>query len=587
MITGGSTWTTQVNSEQKQPLYVLEIPDVPKYISSFLPSLITSPPSGMLPYLQVPAGAGQSVTETEGQSSLSDLSAQAIDYGGELRSMASDPSLLGKPVLLKLGFPGMAWADFVTIFYGVLLDVGRNADGLMTFTVSDPQKGLVDSIWLNGGPGNLSGTVNSDGSGGITWVSGEKFPLDGSIDSMLITIDSMVYRINSVSSATALTLETSAPSASGVDYSIDSQVPIYNRSFADNGKPITDKNPRYLFGHPLDILLVAMQNDLGVGQDPGLGAPLVNNTQGADGTDKAVYGTNPLWVRYIPGDDLTLINPNAYLDVDGIIALRDGQYIGERMQFVLTRAVTGKSWIDDQILKPLGLYWIAGADGKLRLKPMKHPQTVSPMSVTEDMIVGIPQITRLPIINFVTVRSQVDNSVRETAGRQYKFDQTFVNQTSIGRYNQQYTMDIESDGLRSGVGAGSRSFLTVNRIFNRHAFGTAQYEISSFFLTMVLELGDFILFSHPNLADYWTGDMGLVDVLCEVCDREPDYANGQMRYKVLDTRWFNLPDKAYKVPATSVPVWASASPTQKSTYVFMTDDNGKMSDGTTPGNPIL
>jgi hypothetical protein len=527
VISGNTTWNNAVAAQQKQPLYVLEIPDVPKYMASFLPSLITSPPAGMLPYLLIPQGAGQSVTETDGHSSISEMSAEAIDYGGELRAMAADPALLGRPALLKLGFPGQAFSDFVTLFYGTLTEVGRSGEGRMTFTVSDAQKALVDTLWLNGGP--------------AAWSPGDPAP---------------------------------AP-------------PKFDNAFADNGQPISDTNPRFLFGNPLDILLVALQNELGLGQNPSLPPPLYDGTQGAGGTDTAIFGPNVSWAKYVPGNDATLINPNSFLDVPGVLALRDSQFLGERMEFTLTRAVTGKSWLDDQILKPLGLFWIAGADGRLRLKSMKQPYTTAPFAVTADHIVGIPEITRLPVINFITVRSQVSNAGRETSARQYNFDQTYVQQTSINRYRQQFTGQIESDGLRSGIGAGARSFLTVNRTFNRHAFGTATYKFTALFRTMVLELGDFILLTYAALADLYTGAMGVSGVLCEVSDRQPDYANGKMTYTVLDTRWFNLPASVYKVPATSVPAWAGASGAQKSAYVFMTSDSGTMSDGVTAGNPIF
>ena len=80
--------------------------------------------------------------------------------------------------------------------------------------------------------------------------------------------------------------------------------PPRGKASAANAYPTSDKNPRWLQGNPLDIYLVAMQNELGVGQDQSL--------------------PSSAWMRYTPGQDSSLINPNPYLDIPGILALRDG-----------------------------------------------------------------------------------------------------------------------------------------------------------------------------------------------------------------------------------------------------------------------
>ena len=165
---------------------------------------------------------------------------------------------------------------------------------------------------------------------------------------------------------------------------LPASAPVAGTAFAANAYPVSDANPRWIRGNPLDIYLVAMQNELGVGQDPALPASA--------------------WTIYVPGQDSTLINPNAYLDVAGIPALRDGPFSGDRFEFKITRPVEAKQWLEDEILKVLGLYTIVRADGRLALKSMKSAASVRPvLALNEKNIVGIPGFSRLPVVNVVTV----------------------------------------------------------------------------------------------------------------------------------------------------------------------------------------
>jgi hypothetical protein len=315
---------------------------------------------------------------------------------------------------------------------------------------------------------------------------------------------------------------------------------------------------------------VAMQNELGVGQDESL--------------------PPTAWTLYVPGHDATLINPNPYLDVPGILALRDGAFSGDWFEFKITRPPSGKQWLEDQILKVLGLHTLVRADGRLTLKSMKSPASLRPsMALNEKNIVGIPQVSRLPVVNVVTVRMSTDDTDRETAARQYQDEITFVQASSVAQYRQQYQHQVESDGLRLTYGGMLRAFLPADRIFRRHAFGTPQYRVKAFLSTAALELGDFVWLNHPLIPDFATGVMGLTDVICELTDRQPDYEKGCMQFTLLDTRFVNLTAPHQIAPlVANVPPYASASVSQQGTYMFTTfaATGGLNSDGT-PGYGIF
>ena len=465
----------------------------------------------VLPYLIIPPGQGQTIDELEGHSSIPTLNFETIDLRGELKALAAKTDIVGKLGRFRLGFPGMAMEDFVVLHTTQLTDVGRIAEGRMSFETVELLNFVTGEIWTKGGP-------------------------------------------------------HSAPSTTS-----DPPAPPLFEGFAANAYEISDQNPRYLYGHPIDILLLAYQNELGIGQDdPDPGT----------------------WDLFEPGNDATLINPNPYLDVPGLLALRDGMFSGVHFEFKVTKSEAGKRWTDDQILKVLGLYTIIRPDGSLSFKSMKSPANPLPVAMTRHGIIGIPEISRLPVQNVVVVRMAVDDS-SETAARSYQTDYTFQEQTSIQRYKQQYKTTIEASGLRLNYGGYRLAFLLADRIFRRHAFATVQYEIVAKLMHIDLEVGDFILLSHDLVLDEYplsanAGKLGLTDVLCEIVDKQPDYANGRVTFKVLDTRFMSLTTPWNIAPAAAeLPDWGEATEEQRNSYMFISfAPDGVYSDDA-PGREIF
>ncbi len=474
---------------------------------ALLLSVTTDPQT--LPYLKIPQGQNQGVTELDGQSSMGQLLVETIDPGGTLKSLAAQQNLVGKVARLKLGFPSVALGDFVPLHTVQITSVGYTPEGRLQFECADVQRFLTSQIWINGGP--------------APWTPGQ-------------------------------------PAASQ---------PV-GRSWLPNAFPCSDKNPRWLAGNPLEIYLAAMQNELGVGQDPAL--------------------PQTAWAIYQPGLDSTLINPNPSLDVPGILALRDGMFSGDWFEFKIMRVVEGKTWIESEILKPLGLYQIVRWDGRLALKSMKSPAALAPvMALNQTNIIGIPSLSRLPVINTLTVRMSVDDSQRETLARQYKDEVIFQQSTSVFRYKQQLKHLVEAIGLRFPYGGWLRSFILADRIFRRRAFSTPKYKVKTWLTALTLELGDFVWLNHSNVPDLQSGTMGLTNVACEVVGRQPNYAEGSMGFELLDTRFISLTTAYQVVPASaSIPNYSQATPAQRQQYMFISlaATGGLNADGT-PGNTIF
>jgi hypothetical protein len=170
----------------------------------------------------------------------------------------------------------------------------------------------------------------------------------------------------------------------------------------------------------------------------------------------------------------------------------------------------------------------------------------------------------------------------------YDAELTFAQQRSIATYLQQFSQSAESNGLREAWDSYGIGYLTSDRIFRRHGFGTPEYQLKLFLSQIRLEIGDFILLSHPLMMDYEssTGKLGITNVLCEIIDKTPDYATGTVDLKVWDTRFMQL-SNVYDMAALTdaIPDWGSATAAEKAQYMFISFWPGYYSDGT-PGNVI-
>src|SRR5207237_6354232 len=113
-----------------------------------------------------------------------------------------------------------------------------------------------------------------------------------------------------------------------------------------------------------------------------------------------------------------------------------------------------------------------------------------------------------------------------------------------------------------------------------------RYKIKLKLKHVVLELGDYILLSHPLVPDLKspTGALGITSVLCEIIDRQPDYAQGYVEFDVLDGRYMDV-TTSYAIAPAGTPDWTGSSAGQRATFMYVSDADGLNSDGSA-GNRI-
>ena len=477
----------------------------------------------LLPYMYVPAGAEQSIDDKNGSSSVGQVEVRCIDPGGLLHTLAAQEELIGQIVTFSMGFPGSSLGDFVPLHVLQISEIGFDADGRVIIKAEDLKRFAQGAfLWANGGPEEyLPGQKNTWQPNGAQWLG--------------------------------------------------------------NSYPVSNDNPRWVSGNPLDIFLAAMQNELGVGQDQALSAVVK-----AGGTGELVVAVNPFWAKYLPasgignspsgiapvsGDPATLINPNSYLDAAGITALRDAMFSGDWFEFKITSPQQARSWLEDQILKPLGLVMVVTASGQLTLKAMKNPANQTPvLAFTQRNIVGIPEVRLAPVINALAYRLDADDDATNTSARTYNTTVTMLQQASYNLFRYLYNHQVESAGLKMGRGGTLRAFLLGDQLFRRYGFATPVYQIVTQLGALQPELKDWVALTHPLVPDYIGGGRGVINIPCEIIGRSPDYANGHVRFTLLDMRRASTTSPYEIVPSSSMvlPPYAQATVDEQETYFFIT-----------------
>jgi hypothetical protein len=352
--------------------------------------------------------------------------------------------------------------------------------------------------------------------------------------------------------------------------------------------------PLEIQGNPMDILLMVLQNHLGIGQNPSAspGAPPTGG-----------------WIQYVPGNPATLINPNQYVDIQTILNLKSGIFRNYYLDFTITEPVDAKGWIEKEIFKPLGGYPMVDAQGRLSPRFWLVPNTLGTVgytvafNFTDHNVRKLPQAEKAQICNSLVFRLDYD-----VPSGKFKTVLLLESGPSISTFGIQGTQIIESRGLQSGRQGAMHAALLASKLFRRYD-GTAYsgigvspanqspnpaatstvpvWNIQAFHSALAVEVGDFVTLTHPIALDPVTNARGVSNLLCEVLEKQPHYDQGYVSFKLLDVRYIAGRSGVFYAPAGTGWTWAGATPSERSAYMFIAADaNGMMPDGLTPGNPI-
>jgi len=299
----------------------------------------------------------------------------------------------------------------------------------------------------------------------------------------------------------------------------------------DGVTPTSSANPKTLDGNPLDLVLDLLENQLSLAA--------------------------------------------GYIDTTAIAALKAGRMSTTRMLFSLQKAVNANTFLEQELLRPNGLFHFARYSGAFSVADMLTPPTPVPIAFafTQSNLVGIPTYRQQPIYNWVQFDLDYD-------GSNFLHTEEFVDAASVAKFDLQAALQIQSQGMRTNYQGASRAGITARRIFERYAGGPAnQISLTAASLQpVVAEVGDYVTVSHPLMENLDSGTLGWTDRVCQVLNVQQDWARGQITFDLIDVTAMLRPAVAYA--PDSVPAWTSASSGQKAQYMFMANASSEQSDGT-------
>ena len=214
-------------------------------------------------------------------------------------------------------------------------------------------------------------------------------------------------------------------------------------------------------------------------------------------------------------------------------------------RFEITSSFQAKQFLEQEIFKAAGLYQVVLPSGQLSLKCMRPPAAgATPVfTFTEQNLVAFPEWDRQPVVNQAVWQFDA-----QPGGGGYANYETFLEATSISLYGQGQQFSMDSAGMRTELGAFGFSEWMTGRLFKRFSGtdgaikgGAPVLTLRAMLMTLPVWLGDYVALTHTKMPDITTGNLGVTNRIFEVIDRQPDYQNGQMQYKLLDTGLTGLP----------------------------------------------
>lgn len=299
----------------------------------------------------------------------------------------------------------------------------------------------------------------------------------------------------------------------------------------DGATPTSATNPKTLYADPMSIALDLLENQLGIAA--------------------------------------------AAIDTTAITAIQAGRLSSTRMLFTLTKAVDGLTFLEQELLRPNGLFHFTRYDGRISVGDVLSPPmpVTSAFSFTDSNTQGIPTFRQSPIYNWVEFQLDYD-------GSNYRDIEEFTDAASIAKFGLQTVLSIQSQGLKTNLQGATRAGVTARRIFSRYANGPASMiSLTATGLQAVkVEVGDYADVSNSKMEDLDTGVVGWNNRICQVVGVTPNWAANTISFDLIDVNPTLRP--AYQLAPDTVPVWTSATGAQKAQYMFQANAASKMSDGT-------
>ena len=312
----------------------------------------------------------------------------------------------------------------------------------------------------------------------------------------------------------------------------------------DDGFTTADKHPHTINAHPLDVLVTALQQ-------AGVAA--------------------------------------ADIDTTKIYFYRDNAFNGSLFQFTLTSAPTAKDFIENELMKPLGMYVWENNLGLVSVNSFYPamsgsggytPPTPPVDTLDVDATTLIPLAQQAPMINQIATKFDDDG----TGSSKFQSENIETYSASVQKYGMTDAHTIESQGLRSSFQGYLISTFVSFLIFLRYGLKNLFFDpVPCLWSHCVLEPGDLIALTEPYVPDRVAGVLGITLQTFEVMDRTWKFMDGIVEVKLLAIDLSKF--KQFLITPNGEANYAADSPTNQAKYMYLSDAAGKYSTGAA-GNTV-
>jgi hypothetical protein len=465
-----------------------------------------------------------SVDELNGTYAIDDLTLTILDINNTLTKELSTLRLAGLRATLRFGVPGVDLANYVTLFAGIATEPQRNKDGTYTFTCQDFNRLTQRLVYLTGD--KVTTTTAT------TTLTGNVY----TVNSTIVVTDKYSGNVLSTTTDTQQTLNGTVGTVVTTD-----------------AAAISTDNIRRVVGHPLDILLDIMLDQVGFSE------PDVN--------------------------------------VDQIISYRDDVLAGVEFDFKIDKAVDAKDFMENQLLKPLGGYMYPDNTGRMCVGFMQ-PDTgalLPVMDINPYNLVALVDLVPQTLVNVLTMRFDKDDDGISNSSTGYLSESNTFYAPSIADINDltgqiavqqaqgsdtvQGQLIIESDGIRSGFQGYLLSKMVANSIFSKYGNYNPSMDPEVFWQSAFrLMIGDFVTVTHPLLVDRRSGTVGMVAARYQVIKRSYDFSKFTVSLTINDASGIRT-YSAHRIAPDGKPAYGAGSDDDHARYIYMAGANGTQING--------
>jgi hypothetical protein len=317
---------------------------------------------------------------------------------------------------------------------------------------------------------------------------------------------------------------------------------IYSTS--DSGIATDADHPRTLNGNPLDILISALQNEVGL--------------------------------------------DSADIDLAKITQYRDTVYAGVQFQFSITSPPAAKDFIENELMKPLGAYIWPNNLGQISVNFYYPALQNVVFDFSRDNLVEIPEAGTADLVNQANIRFDYDSSDAPKA------EAVRQDAPSVARYGLFGQYIIESRGLRSGLQGYLLGAFVAFLFFLRYGakqlmFGASNSgngnaaPVSAIWSACLVEPGDIVTLTHPQVPDRVAGVIGVSGKTFVVMDRTWQFFECLVQFKLLEIDL--SPFRQFRITDNGEGNYTGVSGTDESSLMFQCGDGDAYSTSA-PGNTL-